>query len=112
MNQTMDDIIKDYRRLLDQIDARLRDAGHKGVTAQQALLLSRIGDRTLSMGELLGDAWFGRSAIYSVNKLVKKKLMASGKDEGDGRRRLVWRTRAAEPITRVVEEVSHGVRRS
>lgn len=94
--------VQAYKELMDRIEQRLRREGHRSVTAQQAILLAALGDKTLTVGELLEEAGVGNGALHSIHRLERRRFITSRPDDADKRRRLVTATRAAAPIVDIV----------
>lgn len=66
--------------------------------ADFALLLVLIGDRTMAVTELVGDAYFGTNVGYALNKLEARGLVARKPSPYDRRVSLVRRTPAGTAI--------------
>lgn len=97
--------IQGYYRACDRIEDALRRAGYLDLHAEQAVLLYLLGERTLCMGQLGGDCYFGKNATYNVVKLVLRGYLVHEPNPGDGRSFIIRATEKAAGVRKTLEGV-------
>ncbi len=80
--------------------------------AEDALLLYLLGDRQMTVGELVGTCYFGLDASHVVTRLKGRGYLKAARDRHDARSQLVSVTKAAEPIRKIVETLELEERRA
>src|ERR1700743_884867 len=75
-----------HRRLLDVIKDEFDRRGRSDINAVQALLLSNIGDKELTAGELRTRGYYlGSNVSYNVKKLVETGYLHHSRSRIDRR---------------------------
>lgn len=94
----------EIRRILSSHRSLLAKARYGGLDPEHALLLVLMGDRTMTVGELSWDCYFGTSTAYALDKLEEKLLVTRKPAPDDKRSILVSRTAAGAAVARSVRE--------
>lgn len=94
----------EIRRVLSAHRSLLTKARYGGLDPEHALLLVLIGDRTLTVGELMWDCYFGTSTAYALDKLQERMLVVRKPSREDRRSVMVARTPAGAAIARAVRK--------
>lgn len=75
-----------HRRFLDVIKTELDSLGIEDINNIQALILSNIGNETLTVGELTNRGYYlGSNVSYNVKKLVENGYLVMEKSSHDRR---------------------------
>lgn len=79
-------IEKNYRLYLDVLKSEIQTLGTLDVNHTQAMILCHIGDRKLSISEIVDKGHFvGSNVSYNVKKLITSKYLQSEISEFDKR---------------------------
>jgi DNA-binding MarR family transcriptional regulator len=92
-----------HRRLLDVIKDEFDRRGRSDINAVQALLLSNIGDKELTAGELRTRGYYlGSNVSYNVKKLVEMGYLHHARSRIDRRSVRISLTEKGAEVHRIV----------
>ncbi|MGO4869541.1 MAG: transcriptional regulator LdtR [Roseiarcus sp.] len=92
-----------HRRLLDVIKDEFDRRGRSDINAVQALLLSNIGDKELTAGELRTRGYYlGSNVSYNVKKLVEMGYLHHARSRIDRRSVRISLTEKGEEVHRII----------
>ena len=97
-----------HRRFLDVITTELgrRD---KALSSVQALILSNVGEKPISLGQLLALGHYeGTNLAYDVNKLAESGYITLSRPQWDKRSSLIELTGEGREVTHLISQALDG----